>query len=631
MFPQALCLALPNAVLAFTLSYVMEEDFNLPTEKEENIADNAWKLWAGFTSVLFFVLYFRSNVAYSRWWEGGTLLQKTRGEWFNAYSSLIAFSSTDPAKEAQVEEFHHMLARFMSLLFSAALQQVSPDKNRPFEIIHSEGIDVKSLEFLNRSQDKVEVILQWIQRSTIINMSSGVLPIPPPVMSRAFQEISRGIVNLQNARKIADFPFPFPYAQTSVVMLMLHWCLCPVVSTMLLEKYTAAGICFAVVFFLWCINYIALCLEQPFGSDDNDLPMEQMQADWNKSIGTLLAKRAQQPPIFTFQPAKHRRLELAIFNGTMAIPITRFPDFPTDIFEEPDGDVAKNGSMMRRLSMQVMGHLRMGKKSSGSKSPGGRRSTTSSTPPGEQLQGGVTQSATTSWSLQPTLQSADVVATGGPERAHSSRSVASVESGPARTGDSNGIEGDPSLASGIWTAASGSASASEIAAQRLKAVAVPLSHASAEPLQPRAQPPAASGILSLGGPQPSPIGPAAGAEVRRAAKSRQQSAAISGAEGSDSSPSSGPDQSQLSSADREAVSEDRKKSRRKPNTWPEHAVPSALSVNASPDRLADFRNQGNSSAASVNREMEMDVMACEIALEDEDADDIGGLVAGSLR
>ena len=28
-----------------------------------------------------FILTFRSDIAYERWWEGGTLLQKTRGEW----------------------------------------------------------------------------------------------------------------------------------------------------------------------------------------------------------------------------------------------------------------------------------------------------------------------------------------------------------------------------------------------------------------------------------------------------------------------------------------------------------------------------------------------------------------------
>merc|ERR1740121_715296 len=246
VFPRAFALAVPNAILAFCLSF-----FAQPSEQEKEFVDAVLTVGAFFTSVLFWVLYFRSTVAYNRWWEGGTLLQQTRGEWFNAYSSLIAFCSPDPAKEAEVEAYQHMLARLMSLLFCSALQQVSPNRNRPFEIIDSAGLDIEHLEFMWASNDRVEVILQWIQRSTILNMISGVLPIPPPVMSRAFQEISRGIVNLQNARKIADFPFPYPYAQTSIVMLMIHWLMCPIVTSMLLNAYLAASTCFTIIFFLW--------------------------------------------------------------------------------------------------------------------------------------------------------------------------------------------------------------------------------------------------------------------------------------------------------------------------------------------------------------------------------------------
>ena len=85
-------------------------------------------------------------------------------------------------------------------------------------------------------------------------MADGILPVPPPVISRVFQaqvkkrhlrtrhcslhtsayciqkwlcearrerlqEMSRGIVNLQNARKIADFPFPFPYHQAGSLVV----------------------------------------------------------------------------------------------------------------------------------------------------------------------------------------------------------------------------------------------------------------------------------------------------------------------------------------------------------------------------------------------------------------------------
>merc|ERR1719183_1614687 len=44
--------------------------------------------------------------------------------------------------------------------------------------------------------------------------------------------------------------------------------------------------------------------------------MDQMQKDWNKSLGTLLARRAQHPPKFKFEPEVHRRLELMLSDGS---------------------------------------------------------------------------------------------------------------------------------------------------------------------------------------------------------------------------------------------------------------------------------------------------------------------------
>jgi len=221
-----------------------------------------------------------------------------------------------------------MLARIMSLLFCSALQQVSPNPDRPFEILDSEGLERDSLAFMYESNDKVEVILQWVQRSTIYNMQNGVIPTPPPVVSRAFQELSRGIVNLQNARKIADFPYPFPFAQTISVMLLLHWSLCPILSSIMLNsRVWAAMIAFFVTFFLWCINFIALELERPFGSGDNDLPMEQMQNDFNKSMATLLCKTGNTPPTFNYDPQKHWKLERTMWSGGF------FPEEPEDAQE----------------------------------------------------------------------------------------------------------------------------------------------------------------------------------------------------------------------------------------------------------------------------------------------------------
>jgi len=322
LVPKGLVMSVPNALITFFVATLLRhqdaDDFDagIVTRFHDDTATSAQMALGAFTVVMTFILYNRSQTAYDRWWEGGTLLQKTRGEWFNAYSSIMAFTSTKPEMQDQVEAYTHLLARLMSLLMCCGLQQVSPNRDRPFEIIDLEGIEPHSMEFLNSAPDKVEIILQWIQRSMMLHSQSGVLAAPPPILSRAFQEVSRGIVNLQNARKIADFPYPYPLAQISMILQLAHWAVLPFVASLALPRGWAVLFSFLSIFVLWCIHFNAIELEFPFGNRANDLPMIDIQQDWNKSICTLLDKRATRPPTFEYDPDYHNGLGVAMSDAS---------------------------------------------------------------------------------------------------------------------------------------------------------------------------------------------------------------------------------------------------------------------------------------------------------------------------
>ena len=60
----------------------------IPLEPESPLRD--------FSNAFAILRNFRSRIAYNRWWEGGTLLQQTRGEWFNGFSSLIVLAPVYP-------------------------------------------------------------------------------------------------------------------------------------------------------------------------------------------------------------------------------------------------------------------------------------------------------------------------------------------------------------------------------------------------------------------------------------------------------------------------------------------------------------------------------------------------------
>ncbi|CAK0830093.1 unnamed protein product [Prorocentrum cordatum] len=96
--------------------------------------------------------------------------------------------------------------------------------------------------------------------------SAGVLTIPAPILSRAFQEIANGMCQFHEAIKIATIPFPFPYAQTCDCLLIMHWLVTPlVVSQWVSAPSWGALFSFIQVFIYWCLNLIAVEIEQPFG------------------------------------------------------------------------------------------------------------------------------------------------------------------------------------------------------------------------------------------------------------------------------------------------------------------------------------------------------------------------------
>ena len=55
----------------------------------------------------------------------------------------------------------------------------------------------------------MDVVFQWIQCLVTQNLDSGLIPVPAPIVTRVYQEMSQGMVCFQNALKITDTPFPY--------------------------------------------------------------------------------------------------------------------------------------------------------------------------------------------------------------------------------------------------------------------------------------------------------------------------------------------------------------------------------------------------------------------------------------
>lgn len=298
--------ALPSASLAVLLTYLEVAE----VEHGSGIWDlQDSQIWTAVTAITIILLGFRTRQALGRFWEGTGLLHQMRGEWFDAISCLMAFSRQAKTKPEEVLEFRHTLVRLTSLMHGCALHEIKDEADEPFEVIDLHGLDHDTLSHLRFCKEQkfnlVEVLLHMIQVLVTENHEQNIVKIPPPICSRVYQELSRGMVNLHNAKKITDTQFPFPYAQLIMILLLLHSILTPiVVSSFITNPWWAGVVTFVPVFGMFAVNLVANELEMPFGEDANDLNLHLFQEEMNNSLCMLIHDEADHMPHTTSDAVK---------------------------------------------------------------------------------------------------------------------------------------------------------------------------------------------------------------------------------------------------------------------------------------------------------------------------------------
>lgn len=305
MFPASLAIALPCSLVAVALKILVASSaLDEWSESDTSVLNNNGA-WSGFSFLVGFLIVFRTSQAYSRFWDGCVCTHQMRAEWFDSCAGICAFCTNSKKDLEEIMNFKHLLIRLFSMLHAAALADIEDCSKDSVEyvkafslpLIDIGSIDAESLRAVKTSDCRVELIFAWIQQLVVVNIETGVLAIPPPILSRAFQELSNGMVALHQAMKIATIPFPFPYAQSCDYLLLMHWVVVPFVVAQWSTHPVWAGVfAFVQVFVLWSLNFIAVEIENPFGSDANDLDFAQMQGEVNKQLLLLVSGRVNKLP-----------------------------------------------------------------------------------------------------------------------------------------------------------------------------------------------------------------------------------------------------------------------------------------------------------------------------------------------
>eukprot|EP00811_Abedinium_folium_P025942 NODE_374_length_3109_cov_9.581824.p1 GENE.NODE_374_length_3109_cov_9.581824~~NODE_374_length_3109_cov_9.581824.p1 ORF type:complete len:764 (+),score=193.66 NODE_374_length_3109_cov_9.581824:255-2546(+) len=305
VFKFALKVSIPNMIMSGSLKAV--DMYGFGDEPRVEIWKNG-QAYTAFSFLLGLMVVFRTSQCYARFWDGCTLLYDLRADILDAASSLMSFSTVTASDTEEVQMFRHKLVRLFSMLHALILSDLEghgDDRQDlsyayTFNLVDPTGIDAESLEAICQSKQKAHLVFQWIQNICVLAVNDRLLSLPPPILTRAFQELSRGMLRFQGAMKYAEVPFPYPYLIASEVLLVIHFLITPFVTCIWATTvWSAAATSFFQVFVFWSLDAMAKELEHPYGSDANDLDMQEMQENCNFTLVALIDPKTSRLPQLT--------------------------------------------------------------------------------------------------------------------------------------------------------------------------------------------------------------------------------------------------------------------------------------------------------------------------------------------
>ena len=237
---------------------------------EENHLSNITMMHSMLGFVISLLLVFRTNTAYDRWWEGrklwGALVNNSRN--FAIKLSVMLKDEHDRAYfKKMIPSFAAMLAKHLTdeetskQLYEDKDMELDHHKHRPNQL------SKKMFQKVNDLYDQKK-----ITGDQLIVINSEV---------QSFVEICGACVRIKNT------PIPYSYSAFIKKFIFFYVMTLPFGYVFSLGYYAVPVVIF-IFYVLASLELIAEEIEDPFGFDANDLPIEKISSNIKKHVEELL-------------------------------------------------------------------------------------------------------------------------------------------------------------------------------------------------------------------------------------------------------------------------------------------------------------------------------------------------------
>jgi len=230
------------------------------------------------------LLVFRTNASYDRFWEG----RKLFGAIVNRSRDIVrqAAHLIDGDGE-EVAESRREIRRYVVMYYGLLRQYLRAQRN-----LDEVGVELTEAEraALEPAVVRPNLAVLWLTAEIMKNLRAGRLT--EERMRQMDANVTALVDNWGGAERIMRTPVPFAYAQHIKSFLTLFCLSAPWAMVESMKWYTpiAAGV---LAYGMFGIDEIGVEIEDPFGDDPNDLPLDAIGKRIEGDTAMLLEVREQ--------------------------------------------------------------------------------------------------------------------------------------------------------------------------------------------------------------------------------------------------------------------------------------------------------------------------------------------------
>lgn len=219
------------------------------------------------------LLVFRTNTAYDRWWEG----RKKWGELVNNSRNLSLKISTLAKHNDDRAYFRRMISNFAFAMKEHLREGVALDQL---------DLTAKELQEIESFDHKPNYILKGLYTRLEVLKQTGALSeqnyIVVDTNMKSFSDI------IGACERIKNTPIPYSYSVFFKKFIFLYVTTLPLAFVNSFGYYSSIVSIF-VFYILVSMEILAEEIEDPFGTDDNDLPTDGLSEKIKSNIHEILA------------------------------------------------------------------------------------------------------------------------------------------------------------------------------------------------------------------------------------------------------------------------------------------------------------------------------------------------------